>query len=213
MKIYACYSPSHAPLVEQHLIPSIPTGFELILREVSQHCPSGSYGQPGWQEAMGAKIEMIRDAIKNSKNHECFIACDADVRFHRLCPTDVSLRDGTDIAYALDYPIAKRHDVHYCAGFAVIRPSRASQTLYDLLHHYTRLLGSEQKALHQKVLPIMQELITVEHLPPDRFWSLPHPVPISYNLAAYHASWVHGVNAKLGFLDAVKNLLETFPCS
>lgn len=211
MKIYTHYSESHVPLLVRHFQPSVPSGFELILKKMPQHCPTGQYAQTGWSETMMAKATMILTAIEHER--ENFAVCDADHRFYRLSPDDLALPPNVDVAYALDFPLSKRDQTpHYCTGFAVIRPSPRTRDLYQRILSLLPELQTEQKSLN-RVLPQLKGTVRVIHLPPDRFWSLPHPIPESYDLAACHASWVKGVEAKVSFLDAVKNLVETFPCS
>lgn len=210
MKIYTCYSPSHAPLLVRHFLPSVPDNFDTIRHEVPQHCPSATFDSDGWPEAMAAKGQMILQAI--TRETSPFVVCDADVRFYRLSPNDLDL-GAHDIKYALDFPLSKRSGLpSYCAGFAVIRPSAKTLRFYQDVVSETTKLGREQKAL-RTVLARLETNVYIGHLPPDRFWSLPHPIPESYDLAIHHASWVKGVAGKMSALDAVRNLVETFRCS
>lgn len=210
MKIYACYSPSHAPLLNQHFLPSVPEGFKTVVHEVPQHCPSATFGREGWAETMAAKGAMICRAI--SCETQPFAVSDVDVRFYRLSPADLDLGK-YDVKYALDFPLSKRSgETSYCAGFAVVLPSEKTLRFYQAIASETLCLGREQKAL-RAVLARPENDVSVGHLPPDRFWSLPHPIPESYDLALHHASWVKGVDGKLSTLNSIQNLVETFRCS
>lgn len=200
-RIHACYSESHVSLVEKHFLPSVPPGFDVVLRKIPQTCPDGSYDTPGWNLTMSAKVDFILDAIASEKN--TFILSDVDVRFYDLQPSELDslVPPPHQLAYALNVPLERSQGVpKYCAGFAIIRPSTSVWCLYQTVRRNLLTIPTEQKSLYSALSNAPTELAT--YLPPERFWSLTHPAP-SPNMAIHHASWVKGVDNKVTALDTV----------
>ena len=86
-KIYACYSESHRPLLEHHFLPSIPAGFDVVLRRADQVCASGEYMSDKWGDAVRSKIELILEAIEREATP--FVFSDVDIRFYDFQPKDL----------------------------------------------------------------------------------------------------------------------------
>jgi hypothetical protein len=205
MKIYACYTTSHRPLLEQHFLPSVPEGFDVVLRRNPQSCPSGIFRSPNWAKAMQDKVRLVLDALAAEKKP--FIVSDVDVRFYSLKPADVeTLLGNYTIAYQLDEPLADHQTPSPCAGFAIMRPCESNVRLYSMLLLAIPLyeFESEQSALSGCVLPAMkrQKDFQVGYLPPESFWNIRHGVELlkKNRLALHHANWVTGIEAKLDLL-------------
>lgn len=200
-KIYACYSDSHLPLLEQHFLPSLPGGFDLVLRHVPQSCPAATYNAAGWGLAMRHKVAMILDALATEKDP--FVVSDVDVRFYVLQPAEISvLARSCDVAYQLDLPISESLDrgPKYCAGFSVLTPSPLTLDLYQRIFEAIPLYNTEQEALYASIVALAASGLRVCYLSPERFWCLKHGSP-GPKLAIDHASWVNGVQAKLAHLQ------------
>jgi hypothetical protein len=200
-KIYACYSDSHVPLLERHFLPSLPAGFDLILRHVPQSCPEASYNSEGWGLAMQHKVSMILDAISTEKDP--FVVSAVDVRFYDLRPAEVGQLVGShNAAYQLDLPISagSDRDPKYCAGFVVLVPCFFTYDLYRQILSTIPKHNTEQEALYAAMTDLARKGLRVCHLPPERFWCIKHGSP-GPSLAIDHASWVSGVGAKLDHLQ------------
>lgn len=208
MKIYACYTDSHLPLLEQHFLPSLPAGFDLVLRRLPQSCPEATYNRPGWGLTMQGKVGMILDALVAEE--EPFVVSDVDVRFYDLRPSDVRAAvEGRDVVYQLDQPMDSTLRPKYCAGFCVLRPG--GRSVYELYRRVLRSIpdhNTEQEAVYDvlKKLGAMNGP-RVWHLPPDRFWCIKHGPP-GPDLAVDHAGWVDGVPAKLDHLRETRDAVE-----
>lgn len=216
MRIYTCYSDSHLPLVRDHLLPSVPPGFDLVLHHAYQSCPSGVYGTMGWGNAMSAKVGMILRALSVEK--QPFIVSDADVRFYDLDEHEIvrELGDHT-VTYQLDCPVCGDSPPSYCAGFAVIAPTKLAHELYAVVLDEIASTGKEQGALTGIAIPRMllrhPGEFKIKYLPPDRFWNKTHKRS-EKRLAMHHANWVVGIDAKWAALEDMrkserKKILDT----
>ena len=207
-KIYACYSDSHLPLVEQHFIPSLPDGFDLRLRHVPQSCPRATYNAEGWGLAMQHKVSMILDAIAAEKDP--FVVSDVDVRFYDFQSEEVGRQAlSFDASYQLDMPIAPSRLPRYCAGFVILAPSPLTRELYEKTLLAIPRYNTEQEALYAAMTDLVKKGLRVTHLPPDRFWCLKHGSP-GPSLAIDHASWVYGKDVVAVKLDHLRETLDLY---
>jgi hypothetical protein len=214
VKIYACYTDSHRPLLEQHFLPSIPKGFDVVLRKNPQSCPSGIFGRTNWSAAMQDKIRLVLDALATEKKP--FIVSDVDIRFYSLSPENVEpLLGDYSITYQLDRPLNDHSPPSPCAGFAIVRPCEANVQLYTTLLQSLPQYGTEQAALSGHAIPALNKPsgYKIGYLPPERFWNIMHDVKYvrGNRLAIHHANWVTGIAAKLDLLSSVqqiRNFLE-----
>jgi len=201
-KIYSYCTPSHETLLCRHLAPSVPAGFEIVVRRGPQACEAGCLLRPGWGTTMRAKIMMIRRALETETSP--FVVSDADVRIYNLTPDDVldMLGDG-DVAFqTTDLSLPPRA----CAGFAFLRPVSRVVELYDeVLESLDMLGGSEQRSLCDRALPACSPELRVRYLPPSLVWCKAHEpgLAVGSELKAHHACGTWGVNAKIDELDAV----------
>jgi hypothetical protein len=205
-RIYACYSESHRPLLEQHFLPSIPPGFEVVLRKVPQACETGEYLKAGWGTTMQAKTLMILDAIK--RESETFVVSDVDVRFYGLKPQDLACdNDGeADVLFQNDEGM-------YCPGFMFVYPDSMTEAFFQGVFKTIPKYNSEQAALNYNVIPCFKDTnLKLGFLPKDRFWSKGSTwdgkSPPPANIAVHHANWCSGVSNKLVLLDTVQRLLS-----
>jgi len=198
-RVYACYSESHLPLVTRHFLPSVPTGFDLVLRRVPQSCPSGLYNRPGWKLTLTHKIDLVLKAL--TREQSTFVVSDVDVRFYDLDPgeIDVLVPAPAVVAYQLDVPLSDwQGHPKYCAGFAVMRPCQTLVTLYERTRTILDRINTEQEALYEALREAPPECAT--YLPTDRFWNLKHGAH-GRRLAVDHANWITGIQNKIRHLD------------
>lgn len=212
MRIYTCYTDSHRPLVERHFLPSIPAGFDVVLRKNSQACPSGAFKTEGWVSAMQDKVKFVIEAIDAEARP--FVVSDADVRFYDFRPDDVEYFLGVhDVVYQQDEPRGDPSSQPTpCAGFALVRPRAVVRELYELVLDALPRFGSEQAALSGHALPAMLGRLSVGYLPSERFWSVRHDRfqlgGMGSRLAVHHGNWVVGVDAKLELLEEIWALVR-----
>jgi hypothetical protein len=206
-RIYACYSDSHRPLLEKHFLPSVPSGFDLVLRRVPQECSSGVYLNEGWGRAMAAKTMMILDALKIEK--QTFVVSDVDVRFYSFKPEDVRTFDiecYADVLFQNDEGMS-------CPGFMLVHPGQLTEQLFRLVLDNIPRYNSEQAALNYHALPEMKANTSIrcDLLPKDRFWTKGNSNKITPppTLAVHHANWCSGIANKLLLLSNVRTMYES----
>jgi hypothetical protein len=203
VRIYACYSDSHRSLLEKHFLPSIPEGFDVVLRKHDQHCPTGEFNTAGWDLSMLDKVRFRLEAIENEP--EPVILCDVDVRFYGLSV-------GEAMAWASKADLLCQDDgTELCTGFMILRRSALTRALFLRVLSTIRNVGREQPALNAAVVSMFE--LRALKLPRDRFWTagLQDGVwdghsPIAQapaGMVVHHANWVKGTDRKLAMLDAV----------
>jgi hypothetical protein len=204
-KIYACYSPSHARLLEQHFLPSIPTGFDVVLRKLEQVCETGEYRTPHWGRAMEQKVVFILGAI--DRETKPFIFSDVDVRFYDFTPEHFD----SDMQQA---DLRCQDDGNeFCAGFMFIRPSVLVHKLFRTVLETTPEFGDDQAALNicltqPEFAPLRKSL-----LPKARYWNIGPACDAPAwdggsipNIAVHHGNWTIGLDKKLQLMDKVQAL-------
>lgn len=203
MKIYASYTDSHRALLETHFLPSIPPGFDVVLRRHEQLCPSGVFGSQGWDAAMEEKVRFRLEAIENEA--EPFILCDVDLRFY-------GLNVGEVMAWSRHGDLLCQDDgAELCTGFMILRRSAVTRALFLRVLATIKNVGREQPALNVAVASMFE--LRVTKLPRDRFWTAGlvdgvwdgrSPItPPPADMIVHHANWVMGTNRKLAMLNAV----------
>ena len=120
-RIYACYSPSHIPLLEKHFLPSIPDGFDVVLRKHPQVCETGAYASSNWSAATKNKIPLILEAIE--RETEPFVFSDVDIRFYNFTPTDLENEMKSGPWWQKPHLKCQTDATSYCTGFMLINPS------------------------------------------------------------------------------------------
>lgn len=206
MKIYACYSQSHRPLLERHFLPSIPVSCDVVLRRLEQCCPSAVYKEAGWMSAMEQKAFFIKDAMFDG--HDPIIYSDVDVRFYGDFIPDL-------VGWLGDADLACQDDgAELCAGFFVVRPGRYTYRLFQRTHELTPQYGCDQRALNAAIVEIGSR-IQVAKLPArywthgrtDGVWDGAAEVAPPADILIHHANYCVGVGRKMALLDAVERKL------
>jgi hypothetical protein len=214
MKIFACHTPSHADLLAEHFLPSLPAELKcnLVLRALPQE-GSGEFDTAGFHATCLRKVEFILESL--AKETEPFIFSDVDVRFYGPVGDDLArLLGDADMAFQWDGPRGLE-----CSGFMVLRPSakllKFWQGVRDLMVECVIL---DQDSLHRRLVvdTIKREQdggdITWDILPErywtfgsnDKHWTPGQPVNPPADLLMHHANWTVGVENKIALLEAVK---------
>jgi hypothetical protein len=219
MRLYACYTPTHLPLVSNVFLPSLPATWsrngvalfdsEVVLKQLPQRTVTGSYGTDGFNATCMDKVDLILGAIERER--EPFLYSDVDVRFYGPVVDDL-------MACLGDNDMACQWDGQggMCAGFMVIRPSDRAYSLW-------RRVRDEMKkgpSLHdQDMLNLgIKDLLAVACVPlPTRYWTVGlagsvwrpgRPVNPPADMLVHHANWTIGVANKLALLEAVRLVRE-----
>jgi hypothetical protein len=210
-RIYACYSPSHRPLLERHFLPSIPDGFDVVLRKFDQICASGEYRSTGWKDAVKVKILFILEAIE--RESEPFVFSDVDVRFYDFRPEHLvhAMLDESGKTLDLRCQNDNQDDVNktFCAGFMFIRPNPTTSRLFQLTLDAIPEHNSDQEALNKSALPALHS-IAASVLPLDKYWNIGpcwNGAKPPIDIIIHHANWIVGVNNKMKQLEDVASTI------
>jgi hypothetical protein len=219
MKVYACYSPSHLPLVERHFKPSLPPDLEPVYRELPQE---GSFNL-----ATRRKVEFVLDAIKEAT--EPFLFSDVDVRFYGVQAGDLLRHlQGRDVVFqdqggppTPDWGVLSIMPV--CAGFFVVAPSQAAAKFFEKVLKKVGDSCRDQEAVNL-VLTLEEASVKWGTLPASYYtvarrkdgwlpvlrenWDPGIPIWMPDIVLAHHANWTVGIENKLRLLDEVKRLQE-----
>jgi hypothetical protein len=199
-------------MLEKHFLPSIPEGFDVVLRRRPQVCATGGYKTSNWSAAVMNKIPLILEAIE--RETEPFVFSDVDIRFYAFTPADLenemALREGRlpDIRCQDDTS-------SYSTGFMFIRPSAKTREVFECVLANCHAPNDDQDAFNYFAIPEMRQRnknVEVSALPRERYWNLGYtPIwgssdlskaPLPANIAIHHANWV-GIESKCKFLDSV----------
>jgi len=217
MKVYACYSPSHLPLVEQHFRPSLPPDLEPCYLELPQ-TGSGIYGTREFNLTTKHKFEWVLKAIKETATLSTpFLFSDVDVRFYGPVANDLlTLLRGRDIVFQDQGPAGA------CTGFFVVVPSQRTTKFFEEAleriddHHHDQdaanLVLRTNTSLKWGLLPERYYMIgRQENRWVPMLWEKWDPqtmIWIPKDLLVHHANWTQGIPNKLRLLETVKKLLE-----
>lgn len=121
MKLLTIYSKSHKCLLDNHFLPSVPEGFDVVAVNADQR-GSGHYEDEGFRHATQDKLVAILEMVE--KSTDPFVYADCDIRFNpnlnmlgRIKPL---LNGEVDI-------VAQRDWGAVCTGFMVMVPNERNK--------------------------------------------------------------------------------------
>jgi hypothetical protein len=210
MKIFACYSPSHQPMLEQHFAPSLPRELEPSYLEIPQVCPGGTFGSPGFYMACHHKIAYLVDILETET--EPFIFSDVDIRFYGNVKEDILRHLGTkSIAFQHDGPAGA------CTGFMAIKPSKEMKNFFRRVLQGIDPNSFDQDSANQ-LLRICPRWMLLPHsyftfgqsrnIANKTLWEPGAAIHLPTPLMIHHANWTLGITNKLKLLDTVKQLYD-----
>jgi hypothetical protein len=213
-KFYCMVTPSFQMLLNEYFLPSIQDDFEVIIREFSEDCPTGTFRSQGWDLIMLHKLEMLKEAIKENWNNGVFFYSDIDVIFFK----PIMMRC-LSLLGDLDFLVQQRWPKNFiCAGFFVMK---GNEKTLRLICEAERLLSQKLKVddqlAIQEALQIMEGEIDWEFLPIDEFpngrrvlvqptghYSLFSEIILPSPISLFHASCCIGLDLKMDFLRRVQ---------
>ena len=220
MKLFTCYSPSHAEMFNQHFLPSVSlSGLDLQPPSIlPQVCPTGVYESPGFQETCLAKMSYLHNILLVET--EPFVFCDVDIRFYgRVVEDLIEIGEKTDDAADGDGPnplFQSDGPGGPCTGFMLWYPSPwAVELVEDVISVMAEKHIEDQIGMHH----VLRARGLTAGLLPDRYWTvgqtgrhwkLGDPVRPPSDLLMHHANWTVGVENKMDLLERVR-LVHTRP--
>ena len=207
MNLYACYTRSHKPLVDQHFRPSLPAEFKGKLRlKLLPQRGVGEFDTEGFGATCLRKMEFLAEACRTEK--EPFLFSDVDVRFYGPVVADLTAQLGDlDMIFQWDGRPSRARE---CTGFFVVRPSPRTRILIASVVKRMRQTGEyDQDAMHW-ALDQDRELKTGFLCARywtwgrmSKIWEPGQPVAPPANLLVHHGNWTKGIKNKLALLEAV----------
>lgn len=218
IKLYACFTPSHAILKNEFFLPSLGNEFEVILDKYKQECPTGKYLEKGWNKAVANKANTIIKAIKENWN-KIFIFSDVDIQFFSLNKQIIleCIKD-KDIVFQKDSITGT-----LCTGFFVCRGNKKTLKLWQTI---------KKRLKEEKVVDDQLELNSCfrnEKSPynlkwgylPRKFFSpglSPNIGPnlwkpgvkllIPKSIVMHHANWTRGIKNKVLQFEYIRKLVN-----
>ena len=234
MRIYACYTPSHIPLLEKHFLPSLEVGgfggpaqsiidhrchpridqpedMWARIRELPQRSSSGAFASDGFQLTCLAKVDYILEAL--TVETEPFLFSDVDVRFYGPVVDDLTnLLGDADMAFQWDGPSGRE-----CSGLMVLRPSDCMTAFWDNVRGYMSAGKPmmDQDALHAAMddFKRAKQMALRTVILPERYWTFGRndkhwtagmAVNPPADLLLHPANWTVGIENKMALLEVVK---------
>lgn len=207
MKLFTIYSPSHADLMFDFLMPSV-KAFDVFGQRVTQLCSSGIYRTPGWKEMISQKTGALVKCCRDEK--EPFVYTDADVICHDFTPED-AVEDLGDA----DLACIDDGGGVFCAGFMIVRPCASTLALFE--RTLDTLVECEQPAMNAAIAQLEPKAKT---LPQERYtnynllgapdWTddtLLRLLKLPDTTKVFHANWLVGLDRKHEALKIVRNLM------
>ena len=197
MKLYTCYSPSHATLHHNYFLPSLIDGeYDLCVSVLPQICPSGEFESDGWSNFTASKIKIYVQAVKDNWG-ECFVWSDVDVQFFGQTQ-DVLVNElgNHDIAGQAERTPEDLDEM--CTGLFICRSNQKMLDIFESMLNNYRGERDDQTAFNHRRSMVSYKLLS------DRFWckNLSQEPPL--DILSHHANWIRGVQNKIDALEEMK---------
>jgi hypothetical protein len=210
MKIYTFYTDSHSDLFNNHFLPSVPDGMEVVEKKFPQEC-SGNFMDQGWMLTMGKKLDYITESIR-----ECwggvFVHSDCDVQFFGSFERDILEQlGGKDIVGQRELEANEM-----CCGFFICRANERTMRLFENI----KLLVDDKKN-DQIVLNEIKDKFVDWGVLDDKYLSVIHllknaplwvpGVDIELkrkDILVHHANWTVGVDNKRMLMCSIRDQVK-----
>ena len=219
MKLFTCLSPSHAPLYDNHFLPSVPlSGLEMQPPCTLPEHTESEFGTPGFRAACVHKIAYLIHVL--NAETEPFVFSDVDVRFYGSVVDLFERVDGGPGNYDMGFQWDGRGG--FCTGFMCIAPNERTRKFWARVAARMRLCNEMDQDAVNALLPSCatfdvpglrwhaygRELWTYGRTleKGDPLWAPGVGLSLPGNLLVHHANWTVGVPNKMALLQAVFNM-------
>ena len=192
IKIFCCYTASHAELFENHFRPSLPPGIQLEAIRLDHLQTSGDFAGHGYHECLRQKIRLLIDSL--ARSGDGIVVCtDVDIIFLRDdLAEDLSRRmeeTGHDVLFQREGQ--GKRDIN--GGFYVCRANERSLAFF---REVLALLGKNLELLDQEAInqllsggfPLRWDVL------PYSYFARTHGWPPPRDLMLYHANETLGAD-------------------
>jgi len=199
MKIYTIHTPSHDKMYKEHFLPSLPDGFELESKTITQECATGSYYKDGWDKTCYKKVQYYKEICEKNQG-QIYVFSDVDIQFFNLTPQDLIDELG-------DFDIACQNDTGmiYCSGFWVCKGNERTLDLFTAMLEKYHL--EDQTSLNEQIWRarskfLSHKFFTIGHLMGAQWKEQPFNIPPDIKM--HHANWTVGLFNKEKLLTIVR---------
>lgn len=226
MKLITVCSESHVELLEQHLLPSLPSTLTPTVIKTVQRSAEIHGWYPEFIAAMREKMSIVLEHTRTENSP--FIYCDVDIRFNSALdpvPTLMSLLEENKLDM-----LCQRDGENVCAGFMVLcpteknanylqavldymdaNPSKCDQLAFNELYRSTRY-PTELKPFY-RLLDINVGFGNTNHLQPGVLWTPENNIielhkDLVKRQFMWHANHTIGLKHKINMLDRFKIACE-----
>ncbi|MEQ8718844.1 MAG: putative nucleotide-diphospho-sugar transferase [Acidimicrobiales bacterium] len=163
MRLIASVSASHARLVEEWFLPTVPAGFEPVVVDAEQLCASGEFRSDGWMNQVALKFVAIEEATWGHDG-EIAIFSDVDIRFFEGFTPELAreLLGDRDIAFQQGSLSGT-----LCAGFYIFRVGDRARSFFQRVEAYLTpdYVGDDETAMNEELrVPLLRGMGKIDSL-------------------------------------------------
>jgi hypothetical protein len=219
MKIFYVYTDTHAKMMNDYFLPSLPLDLSPHPLKVEQSSISGDYESKGFFDTCLQKMIYLRDTLKAMDAGEVFIFSDVDIRFY---PGGESISAEIQLCmsgHTDERPVFAFQDDGpggCCTGFFAVRACPVALAIVEEVILCMRETGLMDQDAFRAVLESHPEVRRV--MLPPRYWTIGQtgkhwapgePVDPPADLRMHHANWTVGVENKIALIKAVRGKMES----
>jgi hypothetical protein len=220
IRLYTFYTESHRQLLEEWFLPTIQDPLVVVVTKADQVTATGSFTDIGFGRTMAQKVEVIRQALRTTREGEWFIYSDCDVQFFRpMLPRLMELMTpDLDAVFQSD----RVDGLELCAGFFACRNNARTRGFWDQVAKEMEdpAVDNDQPVVNQN-----KHLIGFSVLPPEFFgagtldsdrpgdslWAPGRKLTVPPRIIMHHANWCLGLEHKVAQLIHVRKTQEEPP--
>ena len=186
IKIFCCYTASHAELFANHFRPSLPAGLQIEAIHLNQLQTSGDFAGHGYLECLRQKIRLLIDSLVRSGG--AIVVCtDVDIIFLRDDLAEDLCRRMAETGHDVLFQREGRRNREINGGFYVCRANERSLAFFrEVLARLEKDLDMlDQTAINQLLsegFPLRWDVL------PFRYFARTHGWPPPRDLMLYHAN-------------------------
>jgi hypothetical protein len=190
MKIFCCYTPAHAVLLEEHFKPSLPADFDLVAYPIAASGP-GDFLSPEFLECIRKKIDLVIGSLKENSG-EIILWSDIDIVFLRTSAEELRKefqKAGKLILFQRETPAS----LEVNTGFMLCLASDETIRFFETLR--SRLLAASHRNEQGIANDLLSEGYSIPwgHLPDD-YYARTHGWPPPSSIRIYHANYTLGTD-------------------
>jgi len=214
MKVLTVVTPPHRLYLDKYFLPTFPwdSNTDLIISQLPHVCPTGIFGEPGFNEVCRLKLQKVNEMCMRFAN-EVILYCDVDIMFYTNDITGPVMEALGDKDFAF---INEGNNQYGCGCFAVQANCQVRDFLKELDGHVADC-RDDQEALNLHI----HEVKNITHgFLPDKFFGIgkdfgywprhrtDKPITLPDNMVLHHGNFAVGLNHKTNLLNYVNEMWQ-----